>query len=127
MSFLIIDYETYKSTNLFEKDVLTVIENTNVPFSYYKEYFDALIVLKRNPQFFIFISYIPAGHLTHLPTISDSMQNLQGTPRTSTGEWVVDIIYQCEELDAKVIFNLLENNQDVDSVIRFIRTELEKP
>ncbi|MDA1674947.1 MULTISPECIES: hypothetical protein [Bacillus cereus group] len=121
---MIIDFEGYMSSDKFENGVINTMQTTNTPFSYYREGFESLVILERQPLFFVFLTYIPTGHHTHLPTLEQSMKNENGHPRQSTGEWVVDTIFQTREADAKSIFTKLENLSIKDNIITFIREEL---
>ncbi|MFP3727095.1 hypothetical protein U8V72_18115 [Priestia filamentosa] len=121
---MIIDFEGYLSSDKFENGVLTTMRATNTLFSYYKEGFESLIILERQPLFFVFLTYIPSGHHTHLPTLEQSMKNENGQPRQSAGEWVVDTIFQTRESDAKSIFTKIDNLNIKEKIIPFIREEL---
>jgi hypothetical protein len=121
---LIIDFEGFKSAEKFDNIVLPLLKSTNTPFSYYREDMEALVILERQPLFFVFLAYVPNGHHTHLPTLEQSMQNELGEPRESKGEWIVDTIFQCREEDAKIIFDKVEEKDDIDKIIPFIRKEL---
>lgn len=121
---MIVDFESYLSENLFKNNVLPLISRTETPFSYFKESFQSLIILERQPLFFLFLAYIPTGHHTHLPTLEQSMRNENGTPRESTGEWVVETIFQTRDIDAKLIFEKIDSEKVNENVINFIRDEL---
>lgn len=121
---MIIDFEGFKSAEKFDNIVLPLLKSTNTPFSYYREDMEALVILERQPLFFVFLAYVPNGHHTHLPTLEQSMQNELGEPRESKGEWIVDTIFQCREEDAKIIFDKVEEKDDIDKIIPFIRKEL---
>lgn len=121
---MIIDFEGFKSTDQFENQVLPLLNSTNTAFSFYREQLEALVVLQKQPLFFVFLAYIPNGHHTHLPTLQQSMQNEFGEARESLGEWVVETIFQCREEDAQNIFDKIESDSMTDKVIPFIRDEL---
>ncbi len=121
---MIIDFEGYLSSDKFESGVIDTMRTTNTLFSYYKEGYESLIILERQPLFFVFLTYIPSGHHTHLPTLEQSMQNENGKPRQSVGEWVVNTIFQTREADAKSIFTKIEDLNIKDNIISFIRDEL---
>jgi hypothetical protein len=121
---MIIEFEGYLCHKLFDTHVLPLMKTTNTQFSYFREEFQALVILEKQPLFFVFLTYIPNGHITHLPTLEQSMNNEKGETRDSTGEWVVDTIFQTREADAKAIFTKLEQQPKENKTIPFIRTEL---
>lgn len=121
---MIIDFEGYMSSDKFENGVIPTIRTTNTPFSYYKEGFESLIILERQPLFFVFLRYVPTGHHTYLPTLEQSMQNQHGNPRQSSGEWVVETVFQTRESDAKSIFLKIDKLNIKENIIPYIREEL---
>jgi hypothetical protein len=121
---MIIDFEGFLSSDKFDNGVVPMLRTLNSPFSYYKEGFESLIILERQPLFFVFLTYIPTGHHTQMPTLEQSMQNESGIVRQSTGEWVVDTVFQTRESDAKSIFIKLEQQKINNNIINFIREEL---
>lgn len=124
---MIIDLDSFKSDHNFTNIIVPLLKKTNTTFNFYKEKFELLVILEKQPLFFVFLTYVPTGHHTHLPSLDQSMKNEQGIPRESEGEWVVDTIFQTREKDAKSIFEKLEalekEGKNVN-IISFIREEL---
>lgn len=121
---MIIDLDKFKADENFKNNIIPLMKKTNTPFTFYKEEFESLVILEKQPLFFVFLTFVPTGHHTHLPTLDQSMKNEQGEPRESEGEWVVDTIFQTREKDAKTIFTKLEDEPENTDVISFIRDEL---
>lgn len=121
---MIVDFEDYKAFDSFENHVIPLITTANTSFSYYKEDLSGLVVLEKNPLYFVFLSYISNGVYTHYPTLEQSMNNEKGKTRKSSGEWVVETIFQAREEDAQSIFNKIEDKNINENLIPFIREEL---
>lgn len=120
----IINFEGFLSEKNFEKIVIPTMKKTGTPFSYYKEDFESMFILEKNPQFFVFLRYIPNKHHTHYPTLEQSIKNELGKPRQSKGEWVVETIYQVEETETKRIFKKIDDEEIEKGIIGFVKNEI---
>lgn len=92
---MIIDMNEFVANKKLREEVIPFFRRLNPAFSYFREKNDMAFVLNQQIQVVVFLTFIPRSKPTHLPTLQDSFHNIRQRHRVSTGEWVVEQIFEC--------------------------------
>lgn len=108
----IINLHDFLLNKTFQSQVISFFENIHFPFQYFKDDKEAVFILKPESYLVIFIKFIHKNEYTELPTLEESLYNIQASPRNSKGEWVVDKIFEVPEKHGKQLFHLIHRNKE---------------
>lgn len=90
----ILSLNTHIQNKTFSKTVLPFFTDLNPHFNYYREEEQSVFFLKAELYLFVFLRFIPPSVETALPTLESVFEKMDFTSRISTGEWVIDCVYE---------------------------------
>jgi len=120
----IVNMQAFVARKLLQEQVLPFFRNLNPSFEHFKENFEIAFVLQHYMNVVVFIKFIPANEFTELPTLQDSFQDIRTRPRVSTGEWVVQSIFELpfERINA-IMSEIVEY---ASNPVTFLKQEVKK-
>ena len=86
----IINFEERSKKYKFEEQVVSVFLEKNKFYDFLEDLNSGVAFLHHNQYIYVFFSYIPRGEFTEMPTLSESFNGIQVSPKISQGEWFVD-------------------------------------
>lgn len=122
----VINMEDYKLDKNFDNQAISYFHTLNMPFQYFKDQGEAVFILKTHAYLFIFTTYIKKEVFTSLPSIKDRFLDIKNNPRTSTGEWVVEHIYELDEKQAKKFMKKLSDYKEDKNCILELKKRIKK-
>lgn len=122
----VVRLDDYRRDKIFEDDVCSFMFTMNPTFEHYKQDSKAVFYFHHKIYIYIFMSYVPAGTKTSLPTIQESFHNITHHPRVSKGEWVVDSLDQIDPTRAKSLFPMIYAKEKDPDFIEILRTKIRK-
>lgn len=116
--------QEYIANKHLQEQVIPFFRNLNPSFEHYKENFEIAFVLQHHLNVVVFIKFVPSNTFTDLPTLEDSFQDVRSKPRISTGEWVVETIFEIEFNRIHEIMTLISHHKN--SPVSFLKSEIKK-
>jgi len=107
-----IDIETFLSDKVFKKQVIPFFQQLNPSFIPYQQHFEAVFSLHHSLNLVVFLLFIPRNEPTSLPTPHDSFQDITTRPRISTGEWVVESIFEVKQEKMDYLMENISKHQE---------------
>lgn len=120
----VISMQDYLANKQFKEQVLPFFHRLHASFTYYQEQFDVALVLNQDIHVVVFIQYIPVNTFTELPTVTDSFHDIQTNPRVSTGEWVVENIFELSIEKSTRLLRQLDST--MQNPVRFLKQQIKK-
>lgn len=102
----------------FNEEVIPFFQHLQLSYQHFRHQSEGLCIVKTHLYLFIFLTYVEKNEYTTLPSIGDRFHDIKSHPRTSTGEWVVEHIYQVDEKHTKKLMErLARHNGDPKGII----------
>ncbi|MCK1999940.1 hypothetical protein MZM54_00905 [[Brevibacterium] frigoritolerans] len=103
----VLHFEDYLKTDRFREQVILPLLEKNPIYESLRKDNEAIAFLHYHLYIYVYLTYIPYGVQTDLPTVEDSFCNIASKPRISNGEWVIEEFYRLKKEDALSIYPLI--------------------
>lgn len=117
--------QEYQIEKAFRKSVVPFFTRISSSFHHYREENESIVILSQNEYAFIFLKFINKNETTSLPTLIECFEPYRPTSRVSSGEWLVEGIYELRTEKAKRILEAMETYNQSD-VFQFLKNVLKK-